>query len=67
MTNTTKSVLQVTAQNRKDYRRGWKSGMTGSVNALERADARSETEAWYRGYTDAACGWPMYDAFNSDN
>ncbi len=62
MTNTT--ALEDTPQNRKDYNRGWKSGMTGSLTALERADARGECIAWYRGYTDAACDWDKYDAFN---
>jgi hypothetical protein len=64
---TTATALEDTPQNRKDYRRGWKSGISGNINSLERADARNECDAWYRGYSDAACGWDMYDAFDPSN
>lgn len=42
---------------RADYRRGWRAG---GAWALERADARSEPDAWYDGYFDRAASRPRY-------
>jgi hypothetical protein len=46
----------LTVSNKKDYTRGWRSGLYSTGMALDNADARGEPEAWYDGYMDAAAG-----------
>lgn len=40
----------------RDYQAGYVAGERGSEGALERADARGASHAWYDGYHDAAAG-----------
>lgn len=37
----------------KAYRNGWRAWENGSIDALERADIRGVSQAWYSGYYDA--------------
>ncbi len=52
--------MSVIEEYRKAYRRGWNasSRYTGHelVSPLEKADSRNESNAWYDGYMDNACG-----------
>jgi hypothetical protein len=57
--------LADTTANRKAYTRGWKAWQTGSETAVERADDRRETWAWYAGYYDADNGYQKFDAFTT--
>lgn len=41
-----------------DYDRGYAAARRGSDTALDRADARGESNDWYAGYEDAAAGRP---------
>lgn len=46
-----------TPEYRKAYARGWRASAAGGDNgALERADSRGESTAWYDGYADMAAG-----------
>lgn len=40
----------------REYRAGYIAGERGAEGALERADARNVSNAWYDGYHDAAAG-----------
>lgn len=44
----------------KDYNRGWRASQGGSETALDRADMRGESMAWYDGYMDDAVGRPKF-------
>lgn len=44
----------------RDYRNGWHVGMRATDGALERADDRNVSHAWYDGYHDAAAGRAMW-------
>lgn len=44
------------AQVERDYRNGWNASLRGSANALESADQRGVSTAWYDGYFDHATG-----------
>lgn len=39
-----------------DYAAGWNVSQRAAVGALERADGRDVSHAWYDGYDDYACG-----------
>ena len=41
-----------------EYNAGWKSGLRGSDNALDRADRSGRGDEWYWGYFDAANSRP---------
>lgn len=43
-----------------DYVAGWLVGERGADGALDRADARNVSHAWYDGYHDAAAGRPKW-------
>lgn len=55
--------VELTPQYKKDYSRGWVSyHRSTEISALDRADARGESDAWYDGYLDGAAGrekWHM--------
>lgn len=42
------------------YANGWIVGVRATEGALERADARGVSHAWYDGYMDAATGRPRW-------
>jgi hypothetical protein len=41
---------------KRDYRLGWAASERGTEGALDRADGRNVSHAWYDGYMDSACG-----------
>jgi len=45
-----------TAVEIKNYRRGFRSGLTPSYEKITRADGRREAGAWYMGYFAAEAG-----------
>lgn len=47
-------VSHSSAEYIKDYENGWKTSQRGSEGALDRADARNVSHAWYDGYADYA-------------
>ena len=49
----------------KAYRRGWQASVRATDGALDRADARGESNAWYDGYMDHACDRPMWAALDT--
>ena len=40
----------------RDYSAGWRASESGSDGALDRADRRGVSHAWYDGYSDSAAG-----------
>lgn len=51
----------------RDYRNGWRVSVNVADGALERADARGVSDAWYDGYSDAACGREKYHRLFCDS
>jgi hypothetical protein len=45
---------------RRDYNNGWDTSARGADDALDRADARGVSHAWYDGYHDQAAGRPKW-------
>lgn len=58
------AAVEIPANYKKDYNRGWKASSGGSGNSeyspLERADMRGESSAWYDGYMDYAVDRPKW-------
>ena len=55
---------------KRAYQRGWRTSQTTTGGALDRADARGESAAWYDGYNDYAAGrrkWHMLYCPRHDN
>lgn len=44
----------------RDYANGWRASENYTDGALERADARGVSHAWYDGYADSAAGRPKW-------
>lgn len=44
----------------RDYVNGWNASERGSDGALDRADGRNVSHAWYDGYQDSAVGRPKW-------
>lgn len=55
-----RSVDPESAEYVRDYRNGWNVSLCGDEGALERADDRNVSSAWYDGYMDVACGRPKW-------
>jgi hypothetical protein len=49
-----------TAQQRKQYDAGWRSGQTPTAARVEAADRRRAPAAWYIGFFDAEGGNAKY-------
>lgn len=50
----------------KDYEGGYAAGLRGSPDALERADQRNASRAWYLGFHDAMAGDPKWTLMDRD-
>lgn len=57
---TIRTVDPNTREYDRDYRAGFATGERCAEGALERADARGVSHAWYDGYMDAATGRPRW-------
>ena len=44
----------------RDYRNGWDASENYTDGALDRADIRNVSHAWYDGYADSSAGRPKY-------
>lgn len=65
MTPAIRTLAPDTADYRHDYLLGWEASKRGAEGALERADDRNVSHAWYDGYLDFATGrdkWTWRDA-----
>jgi hypothetical protein len=62
------AAVKADPEYQRDYERGWRASHNypdsiennGGPSILERADNRNETDAWYDGYGDWACGNPKW-------
>lgn len=63
----TDSQLADTPANRKAYNRGWKACKGGSETAVERADDRRESWAWYAGFYDCDNRETKFASFSNTN
>lgn len=54
------TVAPESVQYTRDYLSGWNASERGSEGALERADDRNVSHAWYDGYHDNAAGRPKF-------
>lgn len=52
----TREIDPRTAEYARDYQLGWAASRRNSPNALENADIREVSHAWYDGYLDYAAG-----------
>jgi hypothetical protein len=53
---TIRFIPRNTPEYARDYQLGWAAGERISDGALDRADARGVSHAWYDGYADSAAG-----------
>lgn len=44
----------------RDYEAGWRASERATDGALDRADARNVSHAWYDGYSDYVCERPKW-------
>ncbi|HZW75470.1 MAG TPA: hypothetical protein VFF43_18135 [Caldimonas sp.] len=56
MSSTIRDLAPDSPEYARDYRLGWNASERCSEGALERADARDVSHAWYDGYMDSATG-----------
>ena len=49
-------IARGTPEYNRDYQKGWAASMRLSDGALDRADQRGVSHAWYDGYMDNAAG-----------